>query len=95
LSFHPPLITQIGQLSRYHSELNQALIAAQQEWKVAAVGGLISVVRNFNALPPEQRALIKTARSEAEASYSGQTRAPWSELQRSWNMLHFDLTLFV
>ena len=53
----------------YHdnnSDLNKALIAAREEWKVARRKKLDRERREeFNALPPEQRALIKTARSEA------------------------------
>lgn len=57
---------QIGNYHDTNSELNQALIAAREEWKVARRRRLDRERREeFNALPPEQRALIKTARSEA------------------------------
>lgn len=57
---------QIGSYHDTNSELNQALIAAREEWKVARRKRLDRERREeFNALPPEQRALIKAERSAA------------------------------
>jgi len=53
----------------YHdnnSDLNKAISYVRNEWKIARRKRLDRERREeFNALPPEQRALIKTARSEA------------------------------
>lgn len=56
-------------IGNYHdtcSDFNKALIAAREEWKVTRRRKLDRERREeFNALPPEQRALIKAERSTA------------------------------
>lgn len=57
---------QIGNYHDTNSELNQTLIAAREEWKASRRRKLDRDRRaELNALPPEQRALIKAERSEA------------------------------
>lgn len=56
----------VGNYHDTNSELNQALIAAREEWKVARRRKLDRERREeFNALPPERRAVVKAERSEA------------------------------
>jgi len=65
-SLHSTNYKLIGNYHDTNSDLNKALIAAREEWKVARRKKLDRERREeFNALPPDQRALIKTARSEA------------------------------
>jgi hypothetical protein len=56
-------------IGNYHencSDFNKALIAAREEWKVARRRKLDRERREeFNALPPERRAVVKAERSEA------------------------------
>ena len=56
----------VGNYHDTNSELNQALIAAREEWKVARRRKLDRERREeFNAVPPERRAVVKAERSEA------------------------------
>ena len=56
-------------IGNYHencSDFNKALLAAREEWKVARRKKLDRERREqFNALPPEKRAVVKAERSEA------------------------------
>lgn len=56
----------VGNYHDTNSELNQALLAAREEWKVARRMRRDRERREqFNALPPERRAVVKAERSEA------------------------------
>ena len=56
-------------IGNYHencSDFNKALLAAREEWKVARRRKMDRERREqFNALPPEKRAVVKAERSEA------------------------------